>query len=427
MMLVFFDTNIYIATKYIYDRQKFAVLRTLMEKGKVNVLYMSVTEGEVLQHIREDIGEAVRTYNRALKKEAVFLLEHDNFGISKIDAESAIASVEGKFKEFIDLDSVHIISLNPLDAEKLMADYFNQNSPFESKKPYEFKNAVIINALKQFQASIDQDICIVSNDEGFRKAFEGDDRFITFERIGDFLHYYQKQEEYYLSLEEFVSDAVLDGEFEDEIREYLENIDISRGYYGEWECEEHHIDDIECELSFIDITEEGVMAYIDATVDVIAEIRHRDEDGSYYDREEGRYLFEKYVTAIEKHRLNVEITIKCYTNEDEDGKELTGFELVEDDKYPTLDLDDEAMIDYEETDPGDEMDPDDIGIIYCSECGKMIGKESEAGGFDYEGNPLCEDCMTGNSKGEICPICGKKYPSEMMISGFCENCFRNMD
>ena len=64
-------------------------------------------------------------------------LEHDNFGISKIDAESAIASVEGKFKEFIDLDSVHIISLNPLDAEKLMADYFNQNPPFESKKPYE--------------------------------------------------------------------------------------------------------------------------------------------------------------------------------------------------------------------------------------------------------------------------------------------------
>lgn len=426
-MLVFFDTNIYIATKYIFDRQKFAVLRALMEKGKVNVLYTSATEGEVLQHIREDIGEAVRAYNRALKKEAVFLLEHDDFGISKIDAENAIIRVESKFKDFLNLDSVHIISLNPIDAEKLMEDYFNQNPPFESKKPYEFKDAVIINALRQFRDSMDQDICIVSNDEGFRKAFDGDDRFITFERIGDFLHYYQKQEEYYLSLEEFVSEAVLDGEFEDDIREYLENIDISRGYYGEWECEEHHIDDIECELSFIDIKEEGIIAYIDATVDVIAEIRHRDEDGSYYDREEGKYLFEKYVTAIEKHRLSVEITVKCDISEDEDGKVLTGFELVEDDKYPTLDLDDETMIDYEETDPGDEMDPDDIGIIYCSECGKMIGKESEAGGFDYEGNPLCEDCMTGNSKGEICPTCGKKYPSEMMISGFCENCFRNMD
>ena len=47
-MLVFFDTNIYIATKYVFDRQKFAILRALMEKGKVNVLYTSATKGEVL-------------------------------------------------------------------------------------------------------------------------------------------------------------------------------------------------------------------------------------------------------------------------------------------------------------------------------------------------------------------------------------------
>ena len=359
-MLVFLDTNIYIATRYIFDRQKFAVLRTLMEKGKVNVLYTSVTEGEVLYHIKEHIGEAVRVYNRVLKKEAVYLLEHDSFGISKIDAKNAITSVESKFRDFLNLDSVHIISLNPIDAEELMADYFNQNPPFVSKKPYEFKDAIIINALRRFRVSIDQDICIVSNDEGFRKAFDGDDCFITFERIGDFLHYYQKQEEYDISFEEFVSKAVLDGEFECDIREYLENLDISRGYYGDWECEGHHIGDIECELSFIDIAKECAIAYIDATVDVIAEIRHRDEDGSYYDREEGKYLFEKYVTAVEKHRINVEITIKCDISEDEDGKELTGFELVEDDRYPILDLDDETMIDYEETDPGDELDSDDM-------------------------------------------------------------------
>ena len=122
-MLVFFDTNIYIATKYVFDRQKFAILRALMEKGKVNVLYTSATEGEVLQHIREDIGESVRAYNHVLKREAVYLLEHDDFGISKIDAENAIIRVESKFKDFLNLDSVHIISLNPIDAEKLMEDY----------------------------------------------------------------------------------------------------------------------------------------------------------------------------------------------------------------------------------------------------------------------------------------------------------------
>ena len=67
-MLVFLDTNIYIATKYVFDKQKFAILRSLMSKGKVSLLYTSVTEGEVLQHLTEDISGAVRAYNRALKK-----------------------------------------------------------------------------------------------------------------------------------------------------------------------------------------------------------------------------------------------------------------------------------------------------------------------------------------------------------------------
>ena len=426
-MLVFLDTNIYIATKYVFDKQKFAILRSLMNKGKVSLLYTSVTEGEVLQHLTEDISGAVRAYNRALKKEAVFLLEHDDFGISKLDEEVAISEVTEKFKSFLALDEAHCLSLNPIDAEKLIKDYFEKRPPFEEKKPTEFKDALIVNSLKQFRETIDQEICIVSNDAGFRRAFEGDDRFAVFERIGDFLHYQQKQEEYYTALEEFVSDAVADGMFNDTITEYLENLDINRDYYGEWECDEHHIDDIECELSFIDITDSGAKAYIDVTVYVVAEIRHRDEDGSYYDREEGRYLFEKYVTATEKHRIHFEATIECTIEEEDANKEIVEFELIEDEKYPTLDLSEDTLTDYEEIDSDDEIEPEDVGIIFCSECGKMIGRESDAGGFDYEGNPLCEDCMTGNSKGEICPTCGKKYPSEMMISGFCENCFRNMD
>lgn len=154
-MLVFLDTNIYIATKYIFDRQKFATLRMLMSRGKVGVLYTSVTEGEALQHIKEDIGDAVRAYNRALKKDAVFLLEHDGFGISKIDLEEAVSEVEVKFKEFLGLSSVHLLSLNPIDAEALMKDYFEQKPPFETKKPEEFKDAITINALKQFRLSSD--------------------------------------------------------------------------------------------------------------------------------------------------------------------------------------------------------------------------------------------------------------------------------
>lgn len=437
-MLVFIDANIYIATRYVFDRVHFATLQDLIKENKVNLLYTTATEGEVLQHIRKDISGAVDAYNRTLKKEAKYLLNQGSFKLSKIDKTEAIKLVESKFNEFISLNNVHLIPLNPLNAEELMDDYFKQNPPFESKKPSEFKDAIIINALKKYQDSTGQEICIVSNDEGFRKAFEGDDHFETFDKISAFLDYSQKQEKYYAALEEFIASKVVNGEFNDDIKAYLETFDISRGNYRKWECIDHSIDDIECELSFIDIKGEGVIAYVDVTVNVDAEIRYRDEDSSYYDTEEGRYLFEKYVTVDELHQLIVEIAIKCDICKDEDNIdcdvyndgddiELIDFSLVEDDTYPTLDLDNETMIGYDEIDSEDESETEDHGIIRCSECGKMIGKESNVAGYDYEGNPLCEDCMVSDGRGEICPICGNKYPHDFMMSGFCENCARNLD
>lgn len=249
----------------------------------------------------------------------------------------------------------------------------------------------------------------------------GDDRFETFDEISAFLKYTQTQSD--AALEEFISSKVINGEFDDDIKAYLESFEISRGNYRKWECIDHSIDDIECELSFIDIIKVGVIAYIDATVNVNAEIRYRDEDSSYYDMEEGRYLFEKYVTVVERHHLIVEIAIKCDIIKEEDDIELIDFSLIEDDTYPTLDLDNETMIDYDEIKSEDE----DFGIICCSECGKMIGKESNVAGFNYEGNPLCDDCMVSNGRGEICPICGNKYPHNFMMSGFCKNCARNLD
>ncbi|MGF3104078.1 PIN-like domain-containing protein [Rossellomorea sp. DUT-2] len=54
----------------------------------------------------------------------------------------------------------------------------------------------------------------------------------------------------------------------------------------------------------------------------------------------------------------------------------------------------------------------------CIECGNEIGKY-----FDMNDHPICEGCMVTNSKGEICPNCGKKVAFEFMGGqGFCKNC-----
>jgi len=54
----------------------------------------------------------------------------------------------------------------------------------------------------------------------------------------------------------------------------------------------------------------------------------------------------------------------------------------------------------------------------CIECGNDIGKY-----FNQQDEPICEGCMVTNSKGEICPSCGRKVAFENMGGqGFCQNC-----
>lgn len=62
--------------------------------------------------------------------------------------------------------------------------------------------------------------------------------------------------------------------------------------------------------------------------------------------------------------------------------------------------------------------------VYCNECGERIGYKWEVFYTDYQGNPLCDNCMVTNEDGFVCPGCGYKYPEEMRgnSGSFCINC-----
>lgn len=177
-MIVFLDTNVYIGANYIFDSGNLSTLKNLASSGKITVLNTSATIGEVKQHIKDDISAAVKQYNRVLRKEMPVLNGDSVFNLNELDEDQVVDSVIAKLNDFISISSSEQISLNPLDAEKLLDDYFKQIPPFESKKPNEFKDAIMINAVKQFQSNTKQQICIVSNDKGFRQAFSNNCNYI---------------------------------------------------------------------------------------------------------------------------------------------------------------------------------------------------------------------------------------------------------
>lgn len=326
--------------------------------------------------------------------------------------------------QFIGLDGVERISLNPLDAEKLFDDYFNQNPPFESKKPNEFKDAIMINSINQFQTTGQKQICIVSNDGGFRKAFEGDDNFIIFEFLSSFLRHYNKSESELARISEFLSDRIIDGDFDDVIKGYLLDFDIDRGYYAEWHCDSSKIDEICSELLYIEEIDSKYVANISTDIEISIDITYRDEGTSYYDKEDDAYLIEYFIHAIEKHRVTISVAIVCDIEKIEEELLLNDFNVVEDKRLNYINLDENTMFDSEELENTLHEEPD---LEYCSECGALLGHTQNGAYFDYAGNPLCSNCAVSNSNGDICPMCGLKVPYEYMMSAFCKDCSPEAD
>ena len=309
-MIVFLDANVFIAEKYRFANKYFGSLRSLISNGDIQVIYTSATRGEVEHHIREDIKVEVEQYNRMLRKDLPLLTSFSKDTLSEVSVEDLSQAIIAGLNDFLSLAGVCQIPLNPLDAEQLIADYFQGKPPFESKKPYEFKDAIMINAVKTYQKSINEHIVIVSNDDGFRKAFDGDENFTAVQYLSNALKLYSEQKED-SDIEAFLAEAVENDDFSECIQSYLGEFDISRDYYSEWECDDHQIEVDESELLYVERADGKYLVHLALSLSIVADITHRDEDTSYFDREEQQYLVENFVKWREKHQLEMDVVVAC--------------------------------------------------------------------------------------------------------------------
>lgn len=83
-MIAYLDTNVYISAEYKFSSGKFATLSSLIADRNLKVIYSSATQGEVEQHIIEDISTAVTKYNRLLHKELSPIIGTADFKLNKL-------------------------------------------------------------------------------------------------------------------------------------------------------------------------------------------------------------------------------------------------------------------------------------------------------------------------------------------------------
>ena len=305
-----------------------------------------------------------------------------------------------------------------MDVEKLIDDYYSKKPPFEEKKQDEFKDAIIVNALKKYQESVGESIYIVSDDNGFLKAFSNRNKFLVFKTLQDFLKCYNYNEEM-----DLINKSIDSEEFADKLYSYIDNHDIFIDSYEEYDINDKGINNITYECYCIKEEFKKRYALISCDIEFLIDITYRDEDMSYYDKEERKYLFENYIHAIEEHKVNINLKV-FFDIKKEDTKKLLLQEIgsIENNHSKIIYLDDNTMISNEEL--ISTMD-EEQNLEKCSECGKVIYYDYLY--QDYEGKPLCRECMKSDDYGNICPECGRKIPNEYMISGYCQDCFYEKD
>lgn len=132
-----------------------------------------------------------------------------------------------------------------------------------------------------------------------------------------------------------------------------------------------------------ELDEECALVVANASVNAEVEYTIRDEENSYYDREDGRYYWENFVTYRATFCIDLEIEVSIAI--ETDGKDLSVSVEVDDVNADTnMYLHESEIIESEiihnTIDDYDE-DPFDENARYCPDCGCKMGYKNDMGAF----------------------------------------------
>lgn len=385
---VFIDTNIYEGANFSFCNKQFSKLKELIEEENVELLYNEIVYQEVYQHIGENLAKAVSEYNKAIDNRAFAPFRIDDKWenkISQIESDDMVAELRKFWDDYIEDTYATKIPISGVNIDEIIDKYFKKKFPFENKKPTEFKDAICVDSIIQYYDTITDDIIyVVTADKGFRKSFRERDEVVTYYDLNKFLNFAIAQTEH-LSVE--IEKAFESGVLDSCISKLLDNelcmgsVDVEDVYD---DIDLLRVETQSIEFGYIhELDEECAVVVANASVNVEVEYTIRDEDNSYYDREDGRYYWENFVTYKATFCIDLEIEVSIAIETDE--KDLSVCVEVDDVNADTnIYLHESEIIESEiihnTMDDYDEEQFDE-NARYCPDCGCKMDYENDMGAF----------------------------------------------
>ncbi|MBF0778697.1 PIN domain-containing protein [Streptococcus cuniculi] len=219
-ILVFFDTNIFRNTGFNFQNEFYVRLMELKIKfPNLTILVVPVLYHEILNQLRKATEIQIKEVEAVMES-----LERNKFGtysdkldISQFNADDFIDSKITELKDFLlhfteakyfDLDNEEF----SYNTSEVLQDFFDGNAPFSGNKKYEFKDAFLIQNIKQIVSgeaeNSESQVIIVSADVGFREGVMSkiDREIIIYDDYKKFFDLLSQREEKYQSFYSFVSE-----------------------------------------------------------------------------------------------------------------------------------------------------------------------------------------------------------------------------
>ena len=312
--IIFLDTNVF-GRKEKYDFEhtyRNNILAVLKRYTNIEVCLPNIVIEELKKHIKESID------NDQNNIKSIYVRNK----LNQEFYDSILKENLNKLDEFIEKNNIMVLECEKyLDIADVNKWYFNKEKPFETSKPKEFPDAMIISAIVNFLKQSDYtNAYIVSEDKGFIDSIKPKVDCIIINKLETILREFFDFSTYeYKVVEDYIRDNhILNNknliEFESANINDTINIHVEKAYLNA------------CEIIF-DLEEaESLVVKVNYDADVKGNIFVFDPNESIYDESDEEYIYPIYKATNALKLKELEIYIELFKNKD--GK-YTNYKIID--------------------------------------------------------------------------------------------------
>jgi hypothetical protein len=312
---VFVDTEAYEHQKFRFDHPALKKLRDLGSAGFLRILTTDVVDGEVRQHIRRTVANAVVALDRF----------HNHAGVLQANSSDECRSLFKQIEEshlaelgiavwegFLEDAKVEIVRASTVHALDLLNLYFAQLPPFSERKKAEFPDAISVLSLDQWRRDKEeQEIYLIGDDPDIKAWCNAHAGMHHIKSLNEFLDLYNRAEDKLaqLALDIFEKekewiDSVVDESF----------LECAFVFGGNWEAEVENVEVTSSsvdDVNVIEVDEHRFVLAINKAISFSADVSGPDYDRGSWDSEDKRYMhlptFHSKVTSADTYDVSFEI------------------------------------------------------------------------------------------------------------------------